>query len=66
MLQPQDFDQKGMSWWYIGPRNGHISIFTRPALAAAWGKFGFKTASFNDNLHLAFRTLPEIWAMKLT
>jgi len=65
LLQPDDFHQKGMSWWYVAPRNGHVSIFTRQALAAAWGKYGFKTASFNDNIHLAFRTLPEKWAMKV-
>jgi hypothetical protein len=53
-----------MSWWYVGPRNGHISIFTKQALAAAWGKHGFKTASFNEGVHLAFRTLPEHWRMR--
>jgi Methyltransferase domain len=65
LIQPNDFHERGMSWWYVGPRNGHISIFTKEALAAAWGKYGFRTASFNDNLHLAFRTLPESWRMKV-
>jgi hypothetical protein len=65
LIQPVDFHERGMSWWYVGPRNGHISIFTKEALAAAWGKYGFRTASFNDNLHLAFRTLPESWRMKV-
>jgi 2-polyprenyl-6-hydroxyphenyl methylase/3-demethylubiquinone-9 3-methyltransferase len=63
LLQPDDFPKRGMSWWYVGPRNGHISIFTRQALAAAWAKHGFKTASFSDGIHLAFRTLPETWNM---
>ena len=61
LTQPDDFDQLGMSWWYVGPRNGHVSIFTKQALATAWGKYGFKTASFNAGAHLAFRTLPESW-----
>ena len=65
LIQPNDFHERGMSWWYVGPRNGHISIFTKEALAAAWGKYDFRTASFNDNLHLAFRTLPESWKMKV-
>jgi hypothetical protein len=30
-----------MNWWYIGPRNGHISVFTRTALASAWQRHGF-------------------------
>ena len=64
LTQPQDFDQRGMSWWYVGPRNGHVSIFTRQALVAAWTKFGFKTAAFDDGTHLAFRTLPESWGLK--
>jgi methyltransferase family protein len=24
LLQPQDFDQMGLNWWYVGPRNGHV------------------------------------------
>lgn len=59
MLQPADFDQLGMGWWYVGPRNGHISLFSRTALAKAWGRHGFRTASFDDNMHVAFRTLPD-------
>ena len=63
LTQPADFHQRGMAWWYIGPRNGHISIFTREALTAAWAKFGFKNASLNDGTHIAFRTMPAAWGM---
>jgi len=31
-LQPADFDQMELNWWYIGPRNGHVSIYSRAAL----------------------------------
>lgn len=62
MLQPADFDQLGLNWWYVGPRNGHISIFSRQALTAAWGRHGFKIVSLSDNLHLAFRRLPQYLA----
>jgi 2-polyprenyl-6-hydroxyphenyl methylase/3-demethylubiquinone-9 3-methyltransferase len=58
LLQPQDFDKLGLNWWYVGPRNGHVSMFSRNALALAWRHQGYQTASFNDNLHLAFRTVP--------
>lgn len=66
LTQPNDFDQKGISWWYVGPRNGHVSIFTRQALAAAWAKFGFKTASLNDGTHISFRTLPDAWGINVS
>jgi 2-polyprenyl-6-hydroxyphenyl methylase/3-demethylubiquinone-9 3-methyltransferase len=55
---PSDFEQHGLAWWYVGPRNGHISLFTRKALAMAWGRRGYKSVSFSENAHLAFRTLP--------
>jgi SAM-dependent methyltransferase len=58
LLQPQDFDQLGVNWWYVGPRNGHVSIFSRNALILAWRHHGYLTASFNEDKHLAFRTLP--------
>ena len=32
-LQPADIEVLRGSWWYIGPRNGHASIFTADALA---------------------------------
>jgi 2-polyprenyl-6-hydroxyphenyl methylase/3-demethylubiquinone-9 3-methyltransferase len=63
LTQPADFDRHGMSWWYIAPRNGHVSIFTKQALALAWARHGFKTAALSDGMHLAFRTLPESWGM---
>jgi SAM-dependent methyltransferase len=63
LTQPVDFDRYGLSWWYVGPRNGHISIFTKQALTAAWATLGFKNASLNDGVHMAFRTLPAGWQM---
>lgn len=49
----------GLNWWYVGPRNGYVSLFSRNAFALAWRRHGYQTASFNDNLHFAFRNLPE-------
>lgn len=63
LTQPADFNRQGVSWWYVGPRNGHISIFTRQALAAAWARHGFRSVSLNDNIHMAFRTLPKHWGL---
>lgn len=59
LLQPQDIEQLGMNWWYIGPRNGHVSLFSREALTKAWHYYGYQIGSFNSNLHIAYRQLPE-------
>ena len=61
LTQPDDFETMGMSWWYVGPRNGHISIFSKHALAMAWARYGFRTVSVDTSMHLAFRTLPKSW-----
>jgi hypothetical protein len=53
-MQPADFASVGMGWWYIGPRNGHVTLFTRAAFAALWARFGLKVISFSDNLHMVF------------
>jgi SAM-dependent methyltransferase len=58
MVQPGDFTTQGLDWWYVGPRNGHISIFSRKSLTAAWKHAGFAFGSFNDNVHVAFREIP--------
>jgi methyltransferase family protein len=63
LTQPDDFQNYGVSWWYVGPRNGHISIFTKQALAMAWGRCGFKTLALSDGTHLAYRTLPKSWGL---
>jgi 2-polyprenyl-6-hydroxyphenyl methylase/3-demethylubiquinone-9 3-methyltransferase len=34
-------------------------MFNRDALNKAWRVHGCQTGSFNDNLHVAFRTMPE-------
>jgi len=39
-IQPPDIDQLLGRWWYIGPRNGHISIFTHSALGEAARRAG--------------------------
>jgi 2-polyprenyl-6-hydroxyphenyl methylase/3-demethylubiquinone-9 3-methyltransferase len=58
-VQPAIFDRIGLGWWYIAPRNGHISIFSRHALALAWRGEGMAFGSIGDTLHVAFRNLPD-------
>jgi len=59
LTQPADIDRLGLSWWYVGPRNGHISIFTKQALVMAWARHGYRNISLNDGTHIACRTLPD-------
>jgi hypothetical protein len=58
-MQPNDLHFVGLTWWYVAPRNGHVSIFSGDALTAAFGRYGYKTVSFDNCLHCAFRTLPN-------
>jgi methyltransferase family protein len=62
LVQAPDFEQLGMNWWYVGPRNGHVSIFSKQALVRTFGRHGYKLVSFNDNIHIAFHTLPPFLA----
>jgi hypothetical protein len=55
LVQPPAFESTGMTWWYIGPRNGHVSLFSERALAVAWQRHGFSVSSFDPDLHLAQR-----------
>jgi len=59
LLQPANIEHVGATWWYIGPRNGHVSIFSRKSLALLFERFGLRFGSINDVFHVAFRDLPD-------
>jgi hypothetical protein len=42
-------------WWYIAPRNGHVSIYSSKALAILFDKLGWKVAVIGANTFLAER-----------
>lgn len=58
LVLPADFASQGVSWWYVAPRNGHISLYSRRSLALLWKALGFTLGSFNDGLHVAWRRMP--------
>jgi tetratricopeptide (TPR) repeat protein/SAM-dependent methyltransferase len=62
LLQPKDFDQRGLSWWYVGPRNGHCSLYSAEALVQLFASVGMTVASWNEALHLAYRRVPAFAA----
>jgi 2-polyprenyl-6-hydroxyphenyl methylase/3-demethylubiquinone-9 3-methyltransferase len=59
LVQPADIDRHGVNWWYLGPRNGHISLYSRASLAKLAGPLGLRFGSFNDSWHVLFRNVPD-------
>ncbi len=58
LLQPADIDRQGLNWWYAGPRNGHVSLYSRASLERLAQPFGFQLNSFSQHLHVLFREIP--------
>jgi SAM-dependent methyltransferase len=59
LVQPADMSEQGLNWWYAGPRNGHVSLYSRMSLAMLGQPFGLNLGSFNDSVHVFFRQVPD-------
>lgn len=57
-LQPANFAALGLNWWYVAPRNGHVSIYSETALKRLCRDQGLHLRSLNDDAHIAYRQLP--------
>ena len=55
VLQPPDIDQQRMNWWYIAPRNGHVTLYTGAALHTIAQRLGFSCCSRDGMIHAMFR-----------
>lgn len=44
-----------LKWWYVAPRNGHISIFSERSLYQAWKQLGFEVSSANSFAYIAWK-----------
>lgn len=53
MVTPSDIESVKASWWYISPRNGHVSIFTHSALDVVCEAVGLRYTALSDEWHLA-------------
>ena len=53
-----------IKWWYAAPRNGHISLYSRKSLGLLASRMSLNFASFSDNFHAFFSTVPT-WAQHL-
>lgn len=56
--------EEGLRWWYVGPRNGHISVYSRRSLFLLGQRVGLNFGSFSPNLHAYWRAVPA-WARHL-
>lgn len=62
MLLPKETEKWRVGWWYVSPRNGHLSILSDRTLKVLAESFGFKTASFNPGLHVMVKDIPAFAA----
>ena len=62
MLQPKEIDNVKLAWWYVGPRNGHVSIFSPKSLEILWRQVGMSVVSVNQEFHIAARMIPDFAA----
>jgi 2-polyprenyl-6-hydroxyphenyl methylase/3-demethylubiquinone-9 3-methyltransferase len=62
LLQPPAIEQQGLDWWYAGPRNGHVSLFSRESLERIGTTLGLQFVSWNADLHVFFKGIPPFAA----
>jgi len=54
-LQPSDIDVIRGDWWYIGPRNGHVSVFSEKSLEKLCSLAGLQFKSLTEDWHIAYK-----------
>ena len=57
-VQPEGVAERPLDWWYLGPRNGHISLFSKRSLARLWMDQGVDFGHFSEFVHMASRGQP--------
>jgi hypothetical protein len=61
-LQPPEVTP---GWWYIAPRNGHISIYTARSLQYLAVTLGVRFLTLGDGIHLMYRRAADPVALRL-
>ncbi len=59
LVQPAEFEAIGLNWWYAGPRNGHISLYSTLSLAHLFRPHGMRVSSFSEGVHTAYGEIPS-------
>jgi SAM-dependent methyltransferase len=52
-------ERSTLDWWYLAPRNGHISLFSMKSLTFLLDQYSFKLANVSPGFFLAYRKLPQ-------
>lgn len=58
LCQPANIDTLRTDWWYCAPRNGHVSLHTRPSLDRLADDAGIGVVHLSDLMHLFHDVLP--------
>jgi SAM-dependent methyltransferase len=51
LFQPDEIRKMGTAWWYIAPRNGHVSLFTPESVRELVKPYGLILGSQPDRAH---------------
>ena len=54
-----------LDWWYVSPRNGHCSIYSKKSIEFLATHFGFRYASLGPAYQILYGRFP-VWAQNLT
>ena len=55
LLQPDNIEDIGVNWWYVCPRNGHISFHTPKSLDITLKKYGYLLTCITNEYHVAYK-----------
>jgi hypothetical protein len=67
LFVPENIPDQGIErWWYCMPRNGHLSFFTPASISHLAFHRGMKAASFNEGLHVLYKSDFPSWAAHIT
>jgi 2-polyprenyl-3-methyl-5-hydroxy-6-metoxy-1,4-benzoquinol methylase len=47
-----------LNFWYIAPRNGHVTIYTKRSLKKLFSQYGYQLLHFSDLTHMAYKIMP--------
>jgi len=59
LVRTPDVVGQGLGWWYVGPRNGHVSLYGARTLGHVANLLGMVHAASGPGLHLFRRKVPD-------
>jgi 2-polyprenyl-6-hydroxyphenyl methylase/3-demethylubiquinone-9 3-methyltransferase len=62
LLQGRELEMTGINWWYIAPRNGHVTLYSRESLEHLAHELRYRFASQDEGMHILVRSIPPFAA----